>query len=109
MEGISIEDQAQDEYGNHSSTKELISGYWQDYSPRGRQERYGMKFRKEGEGAAKTKERLLVTKRLQNRYPTPSEILVVVLLLESTSLPPSKAPTPLVLSRGASTVEDTLL
>ena len=48
-------------------------------------------------------------KRLQNRYPTPIEILVVVLLLESTSLPPSKAPTPLVLSRGAATVEDTLL
>ena len=47
-------------------------------------------------------------KILQNRYPNPSEILEVVLLLESSSLP-SMAPTPLVLSRGAATVEDTLL
>ena len=47
-------------------------------------------------------------KRLQNRYPTPIEILEVVLLLESSSLL-SMAPTPLVLSRGAATVEDMLL
>ena len=47
-------------------------------------------------------------KRLQNRYPTPSEILLVVLLLESSSLP-SKPPTPEVLSSGAATVEDMLL
>ena len=86
--------------------KRFDSGYWQDYSLCGRQERYGMKIRKEGEGAAKTKKRLMIINRLQNRYPTPREIVVVFPSLDSSSSP-SKAPTPLDVLRGAVVVDET--